>query len=440
MATFNIQGSTVNKTTGAGIPFATVRVYQLGVATPLASGSTDASGRFNLTFSWPYDVSIPANRPDVHFKVTQRVDGADRIIYNENPATQTRRNIGDVLAVTLKVSEGVSSMPAPSTGRPTDSLFVFTRVGTLGVNQIDTSGPAASGYARPDTNPAAPNSSDANAPFGSTLDLAGWFGQLADVYRYKIQYSSDGVTWHDISDPLSNTYYEFALGGGTWRTIAMGPFSQGGQVNVYTLPYVEQPAVPWIFPDLIARWDSSKVANGLYTLRIQGFKVDSTGTMLVPSTSLIIDPAFGQLKLRVDNSPPEVAIGAITHFPPSGPPQEVEVCDIVPFTTGRLEVTLTARDTQGHLRGYSLTTLYGHNQTTPLPPGGGGDYSTHINATRQWSGGVFTVSYNGGTTFTPPVMPTCAYEFRLRVSKRTTNGYGLVYDGLEDTKHLTLQR
>jgi hypothetical protein len=37
-------------------------------------------------------------------------------------------------------------------------------------------------------------------------------------------------------------------------------------------------------------------------------------------------------------------------------------------------------------------------------------------------------------------MPACAYEFRLRASKRTTNGYGLIYDGLEDTKHLTLQR
>jgi len=101
------------------------------------------------------------------------------------------------------------------------------------------------------------------------------------VYRYKLQYSSDGVTWNDISDPLSNTYYEFALGGGTWRTIDMGPFDEGGQTHVYTLPYVEQPAVPWIFPDLIARWDTSKVPNGLYTLRIQGFKVDSTGTMLV---------------------------------------------------------------------------------------------------------------------------------------------------------------
>jgi hypothetical protein len=108
----------------------------------------------------------------------------------------------------------------------------------------------------------------------------------------------------------------------------------------------------------------------------------------------------------------------------------VQVCDVVHFTTGRLEVTITARDTQGHLRGYSLNALSGHNQATPLPPGGAEDYSTHINPTRQWAGGVF------GTG----VMPTCAYEFRLGVSKRTTDGYRLLYSGLEDTKHLTLQR
>ncbi len=440
MATFNIQGSVLSKSTGAGIPYATVKAYQLGVAVPLASGATSAAGKFNLTFSWPYDVSIPANRPDVHFKVTQRVDGAERVLLNEDPATQTRKNIADVLSVTLKPTEGVSTMPAPLTGRPTDSLFVFTRVGLIGVNQIDTTGPAPSGYARSDTSGAAPNSSDANAPFGSTLDLCGWLGQLADVYRYKLQYSTDGLSWNDISDPLSNTYFEFALGGGTWRTVSMGPFTEGGQANVYKLPYVEQPAVPWIFPDLLARWDSSKVTNGLYTLRLLGFKVDATGTMLEPSSSLIIDAAYGSLKLRVDNSPPEALLGVLTHYPPVGPPQTVDVCDIVHFTTGRLEVTFTARDTQGHLRGYSLNALFGHNQATPLPPGGVDDYSAHINPTRQWAGGVFTVRYEGGGAFGPGVMPTCAYEFRLDVSKRTTNGYGLLYTGLEDTKHLTLQR
>ena len=136
MANFNIQGSVVSQGTGGAVPFATVRVYQFGVPEPLASNLTDVSGKFTLAFSWPHDVSIPGNRPDVHFKVTQRVDGTERILYNENPATQTRKNIGDVLAVTLKIEGGVSTIPPASTGQPVNTLFVFTRVGNIGVNQI----------------------------------------------------------------------------------------------------------------------------------------------------------------------------------------------------------------------------------------------------------------------------------------------------------------
>jgi hypothetical protein len=37
-------------------------------------------------------------------------------------------------------------------------------------------------------------------------------------------------------------------------------------------------------------------------------------------------------------------------------------------------------------------------------------------------------------------MPTCAYQLRLDVTKRTTNGYGNIYVGVEDTKHITIQR
>ncbi len=38
------------------------------------------------------------------------------------------------------------------------------------------------------------------------------------------------------------------------------------------------------------------------------------------------------------------------------------------------------------------------------------------------------------------LMPSCAYQFRLRASKRTTNGYHLIYTGVEDTWHATIQR
>jgi hypothetical protein len=121
----------------------------------------------------------------------------------------------------FKEIEVTQPVPPP----PYDHLFVFTRVGLIGVDQIDTVGATASGYAYPAISPAPPASSDANSPFGSTLDIAGWFGQQAQVYRYKVQVD-DGSGWRDVTDPLANTYYDFALGGGSWRTVAMGRSTQ----------------------------------------------------------------------------------------------------------------------------------------------------------------------------------------------------------------------
>jgi hypothetical protein len=434
MATFNIQGRVVRPSSSLGVPGAKVKAYQLGQTAPIVEAVTALDGSFNVSFPWA------SGRPDVHFKVTQTLNGAETEIYNENPATQTRFNIADVLAVTLKTDAGLALVSPPS-GRPYDSLFVFTRVGITGVNEIDTTGAAPSGYARPDTSPAAPNSADANAPFGSTLDIAGWFGQFCDVYRYKVQYSADGgITWHDVSDPLANSYYEFALGGGNWVTMAMGPFAEGGQINVYKLPYIERPGQPWIFVDQIARWDTTKVPDGLYTLRLLGFRVGPDGTTLLPAASLLIDPAYGTLHLRVDNQPPVSRIVAITHTPAGGSATPIQVCDIVPFSNGRLSFQIEASDAQGHLRGYSLAALFGHNLlVTPPPAAARDDYSAHIGPSRHWSGGPVTVEYDG-TIYPASKMPTCAYQFRLDVAKRTTNGYGLIYDAVEDTVHITLKR
>jgi hypothetical protein len=426
MSTFHIQGKVIDKTTKLGVPIARVKVYEVDKvpagykADLLVEGFTDLSGEFNLSFAWPYDISVAGNRPDIIFKATQKIDGTEKVIYNENPASETRWNIGDILSVTLEAEGCLSIAPTPS-GRPYDILFVFTRIGVIGVNNIHTVGAGATGYAYPDIDPAAPNSRDANSPFGLTLDVAGWFGQFTDTTRYKIQYSSDGVHFADIADPLYNSYYEFDPGGGNWITAAMGPFTEGGQINVYKMPYVENPGQPWIFPDLIAKWDTTKVTDGLYTLKIQGFKWNASGTALEPSSALLIDPSYGTLKLRVDNSPPVSKINGIKH---DG--HAVAVCEIVDFTSGALSIEFEASDSKGHLREYVLNAMYGHNNiVSPIPVGGSDNYSNHIGPSRHWNGGAFTVTYDT-TTYPAAKMPTCAYQFRLDVTKRTTNGYGLI--------------
>jgi hypothetical protein len=452
MVTFNIQGKVLNPDGNLGVSNAKVMVYQVGETAPLVEGYTDLEGRYSLDFDWPLDISIHDNRPDVHFKVIQRIDDADTVIYNENPDTDARRNIADILAVDLETTTGVSVVPTTHL-RPEDYAFLFTRVGIIGVDEIDTVAATASGYAYPDPVPAGmdppeePNA--ANTPFGATLDIAAWFGTWTSVYRYKVQYSDDGVNWYDITDPLFNRYYQFAIGGGNWVKMEMGPFNEGGQTNVYKLPYVEQPGHPWIFPDLIAKWDTTKVANSTYTLRVKAFKPDATGTVLEDASEVITDASYGELRLRVDNTAPVAKLMLIEHQETSSDPwQEVQVCEIVDFDTGKLRLTFEASDAQGHLRSYRLDAMYGHNKyVSPLPvaPDKATDsYSNHINATRLWDGGSsLVVEYDASGAspydYTDARMPTCAYQFRLRTSKRTTNGYTRLY-WREDTMHITIQR
>lgn len=433
MVTYNIQGKVISKRNGLPVPFANIEVLEVDkvganyTVSAIATGKSQMNGAFNITFNFPYPLP---NRPDIIFRVSQNVDGIVKYIYNENPSEDTRWNIGDVLSVNLEVEEECVTLNSPLGSAPYNQLFVFTRVGIIATMDIDQT----DGYAYSDIDPAPPNSMDSNVPFGRTLDIAGWFGLFCDVEYYKIQYSSDGITWKDISDPLYNNWYDVA--NGQWVTESLGPLTIAGVNNLYKLPRRD---IPWTFPDLLARWDTTKVQDGLYTLRIQGKKLVSNS--IVDAVFLIIDPSYGTLKLQVDNSTPKCEIKQVWHDTTL-----LEPCTIVNFTSGKIKIVLEASDIKGHLRRYALYAYYGHNQIvvpSPAPPVSPNkavdDYSNQIGPTKKWSGGIYTVEYPA-SEYDSFEMPTCAYQLRLRVDKRTQNGYGLVYWDYEDTVHITIQR
>jgi hypothetical protein len=343
--------------------------------------------------------------------------------------------------VKLWVEGDCFTFSKPKYDRPGDSRFLFTRVGLVGVDRIDAKGYSESSLLTPAGNK--------DAPFGRRLDLCGWFGETTDVTHYRIQYGKQGGIFKDITEPLSNKYYQ---GGGKWVTVSMGPQSLGGQSNLYTTPYLLDKAMgvnrPWQFPDLLARWDTSKAdGDGLYTLRILGYKW--SGSTLSAAGSLVIDPFYGQIKLQIDNTPPEVKIMSIVHVSIPGPGASVHVvkpCDIVDFKIGdSLRVYLRAYDGNGHLGGYRLDPMYGDDcRVNPRAPGSYRDYQA--NASQKWSGGNYITVYKAsdyGTANGSCVagnMPTCAYQFRLGAWKRTTNGYGRIYPWVEDAVHVTINR
>jgi hypothetical protein len=460
MSNFLIQGKVVSRTNGQPVAYAKVQVFQVhipGFTTNLLTAVTTLA---NGTFSAPFTFTSPP-RPNVILRVSQTVGGTTTYIYSENPASDTRKAIADVVTVTLEASGTlVTSNPSP-TPQPTGDKFLFTRVGNIGTKDISQK----NGYAY--ANDAAPYpypTADSDAPFGGTLWIGAWFGAglttppLGAQY-YKVQWApgiqaANGAgPWTDVTDPLSNSYFDFTTE--NWVTQAMGPKPVGGVTDLYQLP--NDPAnIPWSFPDLIAQLDTALLPAGPITLRVIGYtgaavpQIVGNGTLATWLS--YVDPAFGSLKLQIDNTPPTGAI--INAIKING--ATVPVCTPAKLnsTTDYLEIDFGASDTLGHLGSYAIDAIWGANNYVMPPPSPAqppqpppppwnpayDNYSAHINGSHQWKGSSTLATRYYGNLYNSTEMAPCAYDFRLGVNKRTTNGYGLVYAGYEYDFTITLAR
>jgi signal peptidase I len=149
-----------------------------------------------------------------------------------------------------------------------------------------------------------------------------------------------------------------------------------------------------------------------------------------------IDNNYGQIVLQVDNTPPTVQILSV-----NGSPQ---ACGIISFgatNNDHIDVNFRVFDQRGHLKSYSFDTLYGHNQyVNPVPAWATDSYNNHSTGSPSWQGNLsYNIQYTGNIQ-TPDVMKSCAYQLRPHASKRTTDGYSLIFPWVEDTWHLSIQR
>ena len=427
--------------------------------TPLASDVVDNSGNFSVTFTWPSGgVGFEAGGPDLIFLFNQNINGSVETIYEENPA-ETHWNVVDGASLSFEITSPLAVCLNPSidlSSIPNNKLFLFTRVGNSETAEIDCKGSVvgSEGYYRPRKAPYSFTGMNTDQPFGSTLHLFAWFGKLCSIDYYKVQYSIDGgTTWNDIETSLPNKWYDTSDPNPLnwhWVSESMGPFSDGGLDNLYKVPFLVRPDTPWSWLDRVARFNTTLVAEGICRIRIVGYKWSGGSLMLVTSSDLLIDPNYGEIVLQIDNTLPTVEIMDVKLNGVSKP-----VCEILNFGTSasdKISINFRAWDQRGHLRNYVLDAIYGHNcYVSPKPTApdkASDDYNNNASSSPSWQGSLsFTTEYIGssyGTSLTSPcvsgVMPTCAYQFRLHVSKRTTNGYGLIYHWIEDTWHVTIQR
>ena len=427
--------------------------------TPLAATTVDEAGDFVTTFSWPSATAgYEVGGPDLIFRFTQNTNGSTETIYEENPS-EVHWNVADGGSLTFEITSPLAVCSNPNIGLssiPNNKLFLFTRVGNYETANIDCKGsnPTSEGYYAPRKTPYSFTGINTDMPFGRTLDLFAWFGKQSQINYYKVQYSMDaGTTWTDIETSLSNKWYDTSDSNPLnwhWVSESMGPFSDGGLDNLYKIPYFVRPNTPWSFLDRAARFNTSLATDGLFRVKVTGYKW--SGGILVSTTSsdILIDPNYGEIVLQVDNTAPTVEILGLKLNGASK-----QVCEILSFGTSasdRISIDFRVYDQPGHLRQYTLEAMYGHNcyvSPKPSTPNeAADDYNNNASGSPSWQGSLsYITEYVGSSYGTSPIspctsgiMPTCAYQFRLHASKRTTNGYGLIYDWIEDTWHVTIQR
>jgi|GEM_PF-897194 len=420
----------------------------------------DENGDFTVTFPGLIGGGgFEVWRPDLIFQFIQNIDGAPVIIFQEN-ASETHWNVADGDTLNFKITSPLAVCTNPSVppgSVPPGNLFLFTRIGVYETDVIDCRGsdPGSQGYCRPRKDPKF-TGMNTDMPFGRTLDMFGWFGQDVKIAYYKVQYSTDGgTTWADIETPLPNKWYDTSDPNPLkwkWVSESMGPFPDGGQVNLYKIPWMVRPGTPWSWYDRVIRFNTTLAADGLCIIKVIGYRWSGGSLVEALPPYISIDLNYGKIKLQIDNTPPDVKIYDLRFNGLSKP-----VCDIITFdSTNTIDDTIRmyfrVYDQRGHLREYGLQAMYGHNcyvSPTPTSPDKAVDnYQNNSGSSPSWQGDMsYSTEYKEsayGTGPTTPctagVMPTCAYQFRLHASKRTTNGYGLIYDWVEDTWHVTIQR
>jgi hypothetical protein len=322
-----------------------------------------------------------------------------------------------------------------------NSNFLFTRIGNLAVGEISKTPPTRGYHVS-----TVPMTSDTDEPFGSELTMFGWFGLASDANCYRVVYRSstdNGTTWSawaDITSDLSIQWYDpIHL---TWVSEKLGPFSpgpSGSPANLYKIPFKIDINKTWTYIDRIAIFDTRKVPDGLCQIKTEGYVWDyNESNAAAAATNLNYDPTYGELDLRIDNTAPFVQIFDVTL---NGTVRDT--CDILEFghtNIDNLGIEFEAFDLNGHLRNYSLDAMYGHNRIVSPKPAEDFYSNYQIIYHPTWKGNPKYTILLRGDIYNSTVMPPCAYQFRLRVSKRTTNGWNRIYPDVEDTYHVTIKR
>ena len=280
--------------------------------------TTDENGYFRCCFWWwPFHFRRGRLRfdakPDIIIKVTQVVDGVERVLYLD-PYTSTRWNVTNAHIDLWLDDESIVCGSGDEQERPPGAQVFLTRIGDDEVYNIDQ----ATGLYN--------SGSYTNVAYGHMLRVYAQFGdQLSDGGNlpgkyYRLSYAKSGSpdsAFTPITIPLNDTRVSKATNFSESHNL--GPHTVNTTAALYeirdTLHYL------WYNPDLIGRWYSwlAEQDTGKYVLRLEVFDhngnkvnspdVDYRDGTATPNGVLPAMTDHADLIITLDNKAPVLDLG-----------------------------------------------------------------------------------------------------------------------------------
>ncbi|UCD17315.1 MAG: hypothetical protein JSV44_12830 [Candidatus Zixiibacteriota bacterium] len=433
----------------------------------------DNTGRFSFIKVWfgqygeygkydKYYMILLATTTKV--EVYQKTDAGDHILYTGEH--QFNNNVAEYIFIDRDEVEIISRPPDPTAG--VGNYFGFERIGNLVVEAIYRSGEITGefgagvpvpakfiGYANSQDKPGVvTGSADIKVKdyaLGGVLHLYANLGEsfgkpyaggidMSEVtvkyFRVKYSYANPetdetiGETY--LSTPFLNTRN---VTGGTAAEF-MGAHNTHPDTSaplphptyVYPNPFDTDPDRDWKYRGLLLVLNTYTLPRkyGLYT-----FTVEPLDTNMNPVA--VADPGDCQMTILIDNDHAALT-GAIENVLING--SGTTVCGLLDLQgmglgTKNLKVKYNLHDTHGNLGWFNLAAEYGESKSVTNVTYPGPKKYGRSGSTPYWNDVVEEATITSN-------WPQCAYQFRIRVWRRVTNGFHTICSK-EFTYHLTIQ-
>jgi hypothetical protein len=311
--------------------------------------------------------------------------------------------------------------------------------------------------------------------FAGSLDLYGMLAAGSNVFYYQVeaaQWAGNPARGGTAPAPGSGTpvaanlYHTFYFYNpdhtfNSAHIVQMGPFNQGGLLNLYATPEARQagptPAGLSPFPVPPAGGSVYYDKQGLMLASASSNLIGGAPTGAVDLTVVGYDAALNlvtltpndPLTLTIDNTPLTAAhVNSITAYTKTNTlAPQTGTGDCPAYDVGQggyVLIDVSVSDAQGHLFGYYVDAEWGHGHAAAVtPPGVRGYVSNPLvigsdpnYPQKSWIGGGEVMNFPSATPGVPTPPADCCYEFRIRAGKRVTDGYN--YPGFGDYDFQTI--